>query len=158
MIDYQCQLLAIERMQSTAGDDFKDPRLVSQHGVVNAKANRPFQSSSKAGIPKGVYTIPYLLHAYDVPRSTFKRRKKEMKEGTVSKPDSEKMTYNQSWHFRHQQQPNVQEKLLSGGSPAASCSKGNWQTHMARQKYWGSVYDELAPRGEINDVEKYTNV
>ncbi len=48
----------------------------------------------------------------------------------------------------------MQAKLLSGESPPASF-QGNWQTHMARQKYWGSVYDELAPRGKIRDVEQY---
>jgi hypothetical protein len=48
----------------------------------------------------------------------------------------------------------VQAKLLSGESPLA-IFQGNWQTHMARQKYWGSVYDELAPRGKIKDVEQY---
>ncbi len=40
-IDHQCQLVAVETMESTStrGDEFKDPRLVSEYGVVHGKSN-----------------------------------------------------------------------------------------------------------------------
>ncbi len=168
MSDYQCQLVAIETMQSTIGDDFKDSCLVSEHGVVHEKSNGRVESSSKAGVPKGIFTIPYLLYAYDVSRSSFKRRKKDWKKdfkvGTISKPESEKPTcnhgtsvINNSAMCKERYSARfcfVQEKLLSGEGPDI-WYEGIWNTHMARQKYWGSEYDERASRGEMNVKDKY---
>jgi hypothetical protein len=95
MSDYQCQLDAIETMKSTRGDDSKDPCLLSEHGIVQGKSNGHFQSKSKAGVLKAIFTIiPYFLYAYDVSRSSFKKRKKDLKEGTITQPESEKPTYN----------------------------------------------------------------
>ncbi len=37
MGDDQCQIVAIEAMESAIGEDFKDPRLVSEHGVGKDK-------------------------------------------------------------------------------------------------------------------------
>ena len=75
MGDYQCQIVAIEAMQSAIGADFKDPRLVSEHGVGKDKLSGRYKNNNKAGVPKGIFTIPYLLHAYDVKRSTFLQEK-----------------------------------------------------------------------------------
>ncbi len=66
MSDYQCQLVAIETMEATAGADYVDPRLVSKHSVAHAQSNGRFQCSHKPGVQKEIFTIPYLLHAYNV--------------------------------------------------------------------------------------------
>jgi hypothetical protein len=73
MADYQCQLVAIEMMKFIQGDKYKDPRLVSEHGVFHGKHDGRFHTK-KAGVPTGVFTIPYLIHAYDVSESSFKRK------------------------------------------------------------------------------------
>ena len=39
MRDYQCQLVAMEVMRSIQGSDYKDPRLVTEHGVFKGKEN-----------------------------------------------------------------------------------------------------------------------
>ena len=81
MSDYQCQLVAIETMESTQGAEFKDPRLVSVHGISHGKSNGGFETCGKSGFPKGIFKIPNLIHAYDVTRSSFRRRMKDLKEG-----------------------------------------------------------------------------
>ena len=164
MGDYQCQIVAIEAMQSAIGADFKDPRLVSEHSVGKDKRSGRFKNNNKAGVPKGIFTIPYLLHAYDVSRSTFRRYMHDLKEGRMVLTEPRKQTcyrgtsvinnstmckerYNARFFF-------VQEKLVSGEAPDHR-HEGAWNNHMARQKYWGSEYDERARRGEMNEKDKY---
>ena len=38
MSDYQCQLVAFETMEATAGPDYLDPRLVSEYSVAHVTA------------------------------------------------------------------------------------------------------------------------
>jgi hypothetical protein len=71
MSDYQC--LAIEVMKSIQASDFKDPRLVSQPAHCFQCETRREIPKKKTGVPTGVYTMPYLLHAFDVSESSFKR-------------------------------------------------------------------------------------
>jgi hypothetical protein len=85
MSDYQCQIVAMEVIKFIQGSDYKDPRLVSQHGVFHGKQDGRFQKK-KAGIPTGVYAVTYLLHAYDVSESSFKRKRIEIKEGKICRP------------------------------------------------------------------------
>ena len=75
--DYRCQLAAIDGMREVMGDDFVYPR--DHTGVVGNDSGGKFVSLKKAsqrGTPKNEYTIPYLLHAYDVSRTTFQRYRK----------------------------------------------------------------------------------
>jgi hypothetical protein len=37
------------------------------------------KASQDGGIPKNVYTVPYLIYAYGVPETTFKRWRKAAK-------------------------------------------------------------------------------
>ena len=60
MSDYQCQLVAMEVMRSIQGSDYKDTRLVTEHGVFKGKEDGRYQKK-KAGILTGVFTVPYLL-------------------------------------------------------------------------------------------------
>jgi hypothetical protein len=39
------------------------------------------KKSSQQGVPKNIYTIPYLMWAYNVSKCTFKRKLKESKQG-----------------------------------------------------------------------------
>ena len=43
MSDYQCQLVAMEVMRSIQGSDYKDPRLVTEHGVFKGKEDGRYQ-------------------------------------------------------------------------------------------------------------------
>ncbi len=164
MGDYQYQIVAIEAMQSAIGADFKDPRLVSAHGVGKDNLSGRYKNNHKSGVPKGIFTIPYLLHAYDVKRSTFRIKMHDVKEGRIVLTETRKQTcyrsrsvinnssmckerYNARYFF-------VQEKVMSGEGPDARY-EGAWNNHMARQKYWGSECDERARRGEINEKDKY---
>ncbi len=68
--DYKCQLAAIEGMRLALGDNFNDPR--DYKGQSGEGGN--FVSTKKESqrdIPKNMWTIPVLLHAYDVKRSNF---------------------------------------------------------------------------------------
>lgn len=162
MSDYQCQLVAIEAMRAIEGDDFRDPRLVSQHGVFKGRSNGRFQKK-KTGIPTGLFTVPYLLHAYDVSETSFKRQRKARKEGTLLKAPGEqtnrhrgtsvinnselsKERFNAQYFF-------VRQKVLSE-EPPKSGYVGPWETPKVRQKYWGAVYNERVSRGEINDRDE----
>ncbi len=141
MSDYQCQIMAMEVMKSIQGSDYKDPRLVSQHGVFHGKQDGRFQTN-KAGIPTGVYTMPYLLHAYDVSESSFKRKRIEIKEGKICRPPAVKAPHHRGRSvINNSLLSSVRQKLLTGEPPEASYT-GSWDHHMARQKYWGALYDE----------------
>jgi hypothetical protein len=43
MSDYQCQLVAMEVMRSIQGSHYKDPRLVTEHGVFKGKEDGRYQ-------------------------------------------------------------------------------------------------------------------
>jgi hypothetical protein len=110
-------------------------------------------------------TVPYLLHAYDVSESSFKRKRKEIKEGKTCKPPVEKATHHRGTSVINNSQLSkerynaryffVRKKLLSGDPPEASYTTGAWDNHMARQKYWGVVYDEHVNKGEVNERVEY---
>jgi hypothetical protein len=65
--DYQAQYLFIQGMQAALGDEF-DPR-VSKQGH---KENGDF-AGNKNGVPQNVLTAKYLLHAYDISYTGYKR-------------------------------------------------------------------------------------
>jgi hypothetical protein len=48
MSNYQCQLVAMEVMRSIQGSDYKDPRLVTEHGVLfKNKENGRYQQQCR---------------------------------------------------------------------------------------------------------------
>ena len=79
MADYQSQLAAVENGKDIMGQDH-DPR-----SYVGKKSKRScgkfisLKKESQGGIPKNVYTVPYLIYAYGVPETTFKRWRKALK-------------------------------------------------------------------------------
>ncbi len=125
MSDYQCQLVAMEVMRSIQGSDYKDPRLVTEHGVFKGKEDGRYQK--KAGIPTGVFTVPYLLYAYDVSEMSFKRKRKDLKEGKICIPLAEQAKHHRGTYVINNSQLCkehynaryfvVRTKFLSGESP-----------------------------------------
>ena len=81
--DYNMQVTYIEGMKSAKGQDtFVDPREYKGiRGTGGVWVSR--KSEKQKGIPKNHYTIPYLLYAYDVKRTSFQRRVKKVKHGTT---------------------------------------------------------------------------
>jgi len=84
--DYKCQLSGIEGMRCVMEDDFVDPRKhIGTPGVAGDFVST--KRASQIGVPKNPWTIPYLLHAFDVSRSSFKRYLKHgLREPTATKP------------------------------------------------------------------------
>jgi hypothetical protein len=81
--DYKCQLAAIEGMRLALGDNFKDPRDHKGHSGEGGKFVST-KKESQRDIPKNMWTIPYLLHAYDVKRSNFQNKRRDDKKGKAA--------------------------------------------------------------------------
>jgi hypothetical protein len=78
--DYKCQLSAIEGMRLALGAKFIDPR--EYKGVAGTKGKFVSEKKeSQLGVPKNMWTIPFLLHAYDVKRSNFQNKRRDDKKG-----------------------------------------------------------------------------
>ncbi len=90
--DYKCQLSAIEGMRLALGDTFVDPRehkgKTGEFGKVSQK------SASQTEVPKNMWTIPYLLHAYDVKRSNLQNKRNQDKKGAAMLSQIDKNQYN----------------------------------------------------------------
>jgi hypothetical protein len=91
--DYKCQLSAIEGMRLALGDAFVDPR---EHKGENGESGKYVlaKSASQIDVPKNMWTIPYLLHAYDVKRSNFQNKRKQDRKGAAMLTQKEKKQYN----------------------------------------------------------------
>ncbi len=83
MPDHKCQLAAIEGMKMAMGDNFVDPR---EHKGNNGEKGKfvTKKTESQLDVPKQVWTIPYLLYAYDVKRSNFHNKRKADKNGVTN--------------------------------------------------------------------------
>ncbi len=83
ILDYKCQLSAIEGMRLALGPSFNDPR---DHKGDQGDGGKfvSLKKESQADVPKNMWTIPFLLYAYDVKRSNFQNKQKNDKLG-VSK-------------------------------------------------------------------------
>ncbi len=80
--DYKCQLSGIEGMKVALGASFTDPR---EHKGNQGHGGKfiSVKKDSQVGVPKNMWTIPYLLHAYDVKRLNFQNKRKIDKEGAA---------------------------------------------------------------------------
>jgi hypothetical protein len=67
--DYQAQYLFIQGMQAALGDEF-DPRVSKQGRAENGDF-----AGNKNGVPQNVLTVKYMLHAYDISYTSYKRMK-----------------------------------------------------------------------------------
>jgi hypothetical protein len=91
--DYKCQLSAIEGMRLALGDSFVDPR---EHKGKNEEFGKYVsqKSASQSDVPKNMWTIPYLLHAYDVKRINFQNKRNQDKKGAAMLTHKDKKQYN----------------------------------------------------------------
>jgi hypothetical protein len=94
--DYRCKQACLEGMKEVLGGEYVDPR---EYKGTRGKDSGGRYVSTKAGrqkgVPQNVYTMPYLMWAYDVNKCTFKRRLKNQKMGIaivgdVAKPNNDK--------------------------------------------------------------------
>ncbi len=69
-------------MRLALGAAFTDPR---EHKGNQGDGGKfvSAKKESQAGIPKNMWTIPYLLYAYDVKRSNFQNKRKIDKDGAA---------------------------------------------------------------------------
>ncbi len=83
MSNYKCQLSAIEGMRLALGTSFNDPR---EHKGNQGDGGKfvSLKKDTQADVPKNMWTIPFLLYAYDVKRSKFQNKRENDKLG-VSK-------------------------------------------------------------------------
>ena len=81
--DYKCQLAAIEGIRLALGPKFEDPRGTKGHNGEFGKFVSQ-KKESQQHIPKNIWTIPYLLYAYDVKRSNFKNKRKADQKGATT--------------------------------------------------------------------------
>jgi hypothetical protein len=93
MTDYNCQLAYLQGLEHALGDAYKDPREYT--GVRATDSGGKYVSlkkSSQQGVPKNVYTIPYIMWAYDVTKCTFERKLKESKQSYTAVTTTKKHT------------------------------------------------------------------
>jgi hypothetical protein len=77
--DHKAQDVFMQGMQACMGDDF-DPRVSKQ----NREADGHF-GTNKNGVPQNFLTVKYVLHAYDISYTTYKRMKKAAPRVSTSK-------------------------------------------------------------------------
>ena len=164
LTDYHCQLAYLEGLKHALGAAYKDPR--EYHGVRGTDTGGKFVSQKKRsqqGVPKNIYTIPYLMWAYNVTKCTFKRKLKEAKQGytPVSTPkkhigtsviDCREMArerYNAKHFYCHQ-------NALSSRDPSeGDMNTQLWHKYKHRVAYWGQKFDMLvAEGGDITPYER----
>jgi hypothetical protein len=80
--DYACTEAAREGMEKSLGQNYVDPR---EHKGVHGKQSGgrfiSLKKQSQLGVPKNIWTLGYLMHAYGLDKATFRRRWKAGKEG-----------------------------------------------------------------------------
>jgi hypothetical protein len=78
--DYKGQLSAIEGMRLALGPTFIDPREYKGKAGCDGKFVSE-KKDSQRDIPNNMWTIPFLLHAYDVKRSNFQNKRRDDQKG-----------------------------------------------------------------------------
>ena len=151
--DYKCQISAIEGMREVMGDAFEDPR--EYKGVADKQTGKFISAKtlSQNAAPKGPYTIPYLLYAYDVSRTTFQRKRKEDMRGNVQlKTDKRTLRKNQTVIENRDLAASKYNARFFFASEGATRSwavpDGTGDSYTKRYTYWGKQYDERSAGGE----------
>ena len=166
MTDYNCQLAYLQGLQHALGAAYKDPR--DYTGIRATDSGGKYVSlkkSSQQGVPKNMYTIPYLMWAYDVNKCTFKRKLKESKQSytavtTIKKHtgtsvidcrDMARERYNAKHFYCHHQ-------ALTSREPTEDdmITRPLWHKYKHRVAYWGIKFDQLVAEG--GDVSMYTRM
>jgi hypothetical protein len=156
--DYHCQLACLEGMKDVLGNKFVDPREYKGQRSKDSGGRYVSAKTSKLqGVPTNVYTIPYLMWAYDLSKCTFKRRLKEQKMGvTVKQNIPTKHTgqfvidcrelarerYNPKFFYCHEQamlwrEPTCDEQRVP-----------EWSKYKYRVGYFGTKFDVCVENNE----------
>ena len=151
--DYNCQLSAIEGMKEVMGDGFEDPR--DYNGIADKQTGKfvSTKTVSQKLVPKGPYTIPYLLHAYGVSRTTFQRKRKQDRQGglklkidrrtlrkgqfAIENRDLAASKYNARFFF-----------ATEASVRALAVPAGIGESYVERYAYWGKQFDKRIAGGE----------
>ncbi len=137
---------------------------MAKSGVRGATSGGKFvflKKSSQQGAPKNIYTIPYLMWAYNVSKCTFKRKLKEAKQGytpvitpkkhigtcVIACRDMARERYNAKNFYSHQH-------ALSSRNPSEKDMKTPlWLKYKHRVAYWGKQFDNVVAEG--GDITMY---
>ena len=161
--DYKCQLSAIEGMRLGMGDSFIDPR---EHKGNQGGGGKfvSVKKDSQVGIPKNMWTIPYLLHAYDVKRSNFQKKRKSDKDGAwkltegykkrqlwnkgtcvITNKEAAQRKYNARYFFSRTKALNhayVPEYADASMPNEAIHRTLEWKHYTTRVAFWNATYDD----------------
>ena len=166
--DYKCQLSCLEGMKEVLGDKFVDPRdYKGTRGKDTGGRYVSTKSKRQTGVPLNVYTIPYLMWAYNVNKCSFKRRLKSEKMGITITPDvtnspvnkglsvieSRELAqerYNPEFFYAHEHAMMMRNPTLEDQRVP------EWTTYKYRIGYFGKQFDKLVERGE--DYSEYTRL
>jgi hypothetical protein len=150
--DYACTEAARNGMQKALGEKYVDP---GEHkGVHGKESGGRFISlkkdDSQIGIPKNIWTLGYLVYAYDVDKATFRRRLKAAKEGipigeTIGKHmGTSVITNRQLARERYDAKFfYAREKALQSREQTEPAYKvKEWQCYKYRVAFWGKRFEE----------------
>jgi hypothetical protein len=144
--------------------EYHDPR--SYVGIKTKASRGKFSSMKKAsqgGIPKNVYTIPFLIYAYGVPETTIKRWRKNARSGINRNQDNvvpealkpgnviEELTvpreyYNAQYFYVEKRLSEEKDKSLENSRTST----------YGRKVAYGHEYDSKLAAGE--DMREYQNM
>ena len=165
LLDYQCQLSCLEGMQHVLGSEYKDPREYT--GIRDKNSGGKYVSTKKTsqqGIPKNVFTIPYLMWAYDVKKPTFKRRLKESKQGIIEVAPKKhtdtsvincrvlaRERFNAKYFYTHEKA--ITSRDVDPMATTQAQYRPEWLRYKYRVGYWGKEFDKLIETQQ--DVSAY---
>lgn len=151
--DYNCQLSAIEGMKEVMGDGFEDPR--DYNGIADKQTGKfvSTKTVSQKLVPKGPYTIPYLLHAYGVSRTTFQRKRKQDRQGGLKlKIDRRTLRKGQFVIENRELAASKYNARFFFASEASARTlavpAGTGASYVCRYSYWGKQFDKRIEDGE----------
>jgi hypothetical protein len=156
LTDYHCQLAYLEGLKHASGDTYKDPR--KYKGVRGTGTGGKFVSikkSTQLGVPKNIYTIPYLMWAYNVNKCTFKRKLKEAKQGYTSVITPKKHMGTSVVDCREMVRKrfnakhfySLQQALFSHDTTEENMNPQLWHKYKHRVAYRGNKFDNLVAEG-----------
>ncbi len=166
--DYKCQLSCLEGMKEVLGDEFVDPRdYKGTRGKDTGGRYVSTKSKRQTGVPLNVYTIQYLMWAYNVNKCSFKRRLKSEKMGINITPDvtdspvnkglsvieSRELAqerYNPKCFYAHEQAMMMRNPTLEDQRVP------EWTIYKYRIGYFGKQFDKLVESGQ--DYSEYTRL
>ena len=151
--DFKCQEAYREGLKSVLGSDYKDPR--DYVGIIGKKSGGKFvsqKSPSQEGVPKNVHSLGYLLHAYDVSKTTFFRRRdtftnpkptmvpgRGFNKGKTAIDNRELASEWYTPRFFYAREKAMSSDILRNdkGEPL-----DGWDTYQRRFGHWGTDWDE----------------